>query len=476
MRLTPRILSIAVMSALVIPGANATNGYMSHAYSPAAKGMAGAGEAALPQDSMCVVGNPACLTKIGQRADAGAAWFSPRREYTGSDLTDPAAIAPIGSDLTGGKVESRHDNFLIPNFGYSHPIDDVSAVGVALFGNGGMNSQYASRDTFNGFGTYGGNIPVEFGGTNFYNLGGGNTGINYEQLGLSLTYSRDVMDGLSLGISGILAMQKIEVKGLGAFTPFTKTFTEAVVADPFGPGAVPNSLTDNGDDYSYGGGFSVGALWDINPMFSVGAMYRSKMWMGEFDDYEDTFAEGGDLDIPAVGAIGVAFKPNDQLSFAFDIQHIWYSDVDAINNDNKLPARCDVGAVFGQPNFGGTYDPSYCLGGNNGPGFGWDDMTVFKIGVQYELNPEWTLRAGYSHADQPISGSQVAFNVLAPAVIEDHWTLGLTYALQDTYELTFWGMYAPEETVSGPGVFTGSSSPKIRMHQYEVGVNFGWLF
>ena len=37
-------------------------------------------------------------------------------------------------------------------------------------------------------------------------------------------------------------------------------------------------------------------------------------------------------------------------------------------------------------------------------------------------------------------------------------------------------MYAPEETVKGPGAFTGTQAPEIKMHQYELGVNFGWLF
>jgi long-chain fatty acid transport protein len=30
--------------------------------------------------------------------------------------------------------------------------------------------------------------------------------------------------------------------------------------------------------------------------------------------------------------------------------------------------------------------------------------------------------------------------------------------------------------VKGPGEFTGNQAPKIAMHQYELGVNFRWLF
>jgi len=181
--------------------------------------------------------------------------------------------------------------------------------------------------------------------------------------------------------------------------------------------------------------------------------------------------------MPAVGTIGLAFKPTSQLTFAFDIQQIWYSDVKSIGNTNQLAQRCDLNAAFGAPSSpGAVYDSSYCLGGSNGAGFGWRDMTVFKLGVQYAINDALTVRAGYSHGSQPISAQEIAFNTLAPGVIQDHWTLGATYRLRPNYELTFWGMYAPQETVEGPGAFTGGQSPSISMEQYELGVSFAWLF
>lgn len=464
--------AMGMACAFAVPMAQATNGYMSHAYSPAAKGLAGAGEAALPQDALSIVGNPAGLTRIGRRLDFGAAWFSPRREYKGTDLTAPGInIAPVGNALTGGTVDSENNDFLIPQFGYSYPLDDKSAIGVAVFGNGGMNTDFRNDDTFMGLGTFGGANPM----TNpplpgLPQLGGGDAGVNLEQLGISLAYARNLTDTLSIGVSGIIAYQTFEAKGLGSFQGFTKTFVEGALA---GAPRSPDSLTDNDADTSWGGGFQIGALWDVHPMVSLGISYRSKMWMQEFDEYSDLFAGDGDFDIPAVGSIGLAFRPNDRLTFALDVQQIWYGDIDSIANENQLAERCDPFNQFGNA---ASFDASYCLGGDNGAGFGWDDMTVLKLGVQYAVNDRWTLRAGYSHGDQPISGSQVAFNTLAPAVIEDHWTLGATWRLRDDYQLTFWGMYAPKETVEGPGAFTTGSSPEISMYQYEIGVNFSWLF
>lgn len=487
-----RKAALAIACSAALPAAHATNGYMSHAYSPAAKGMAGAGAVSMPQDTLAIVANPAGINQIGRRADVGLAWFSPRREYDGLTPNQAAgAFAPIGGGRDGtGTVESENNNFLIPNFGYTQPLDDRSAIGVALFANGGMNTDFRSRDTLMGVGTFGGNnrlanppayqqppnlAGLQVPGTT--RLGGGNAGVNLEQLGLSLGYSREVADGFSLGASFLVGYQTIEVKGIGAFQGFTETFTQSMLASRGAAGISPSSLSDNGKDSSWGYGFQIGGLWNLNSMFSVGASYRTKMYMGKFDDYSDLFAEGGDFDIPAVGTIGISVRPNDRLVVALDVQHIWYSDIPAVANENNLATKCDLNAAFGQPSAPGTtYDSRYCLGGSKGAGFGWDDMTVFKLGVQYALNDKLTMRAGYSHGNDPIEGSQVAFNTLAPATIEDHFTLGASYMVRDNFELTFWGMYAPESSVSGPGAFTGSQAPEIKMHQYELGMNFAWLY
>lgn len=487
----PRLSAVALglASAIAAQTAQATNGTMSHAYSPASKGMAGAGEAALPQDTLSIVGNPAGLTKLGKRMDIGAAWFSPHRKYSGvNPMLGDGALAPIGSGDGTGSVESENNDFFVPNFGFSYPIDAKSAVGVGLFGNGGMNTDYRSVDTLGNFGTYGGNngcanpphyqtarpCGPQIPGTAA--TGGGNTGANLTQLGIALGYALDVADNLSLGASFLIGYQTIEIRGVGAFQGFTQTFTQSMLASGGTRATTPSDLTDNGTDSSLGYGFQVGALWDINPQWTAGISWRSKMYMDSFSKYQDLFAEGGDFDIPSVGTVGLAFRPNERLAFALDVQQIWYSDIPAIANDNQLASRCDLNAAFGSPSApGNVYDPASCLGGSNGAGFGWRDMTVLKLGVQYAINETLTVRAGYSHADGPIVGQEVAFNALAPGVIEDHYTIGATYHLRKNYELTFWGMYAPEQTVNGPGAFTGSQAPSISMYQYELGVNFGWL-
>ncbi len=230
---------------------------------------------------------------------------------------------------------------------------------------------------------------------------------------------------------------------------------------------MPRNLSGNGHDMSYGYGASIGLQWNPVEMFSFAAAYTTKMSMGEFGDYADLFAEQGGFDMPATATIGIAVKPNDRLALMFDWQEIWYSDVGAVGNPIQNLFNCPTAG------HGGT-DFESCLGGNRGAGFGWEDMSVYKFGASYQLDDTWTLRGGYSFADQPIPNDQMTFNILAPAVMEDHFSVGFTkkQASGNEWNLSF--MYAPEQTLKGPNNFDPTQTVEESMHQFELEVSYSW--
>jgi long-chain fatty acid transport protein len=205
-------------------------------------------------------------------------------------------------------------------------------------------------------------------------------------------------------------------------------------------------------------------------MLDLGASYRSKIYMTEFDDYSDLFAEDGDFDVPPTLWLGFAVRPNDSLAFVFDFQRIWYGDVDAVSNDVQNLYNCPVFTNF----TGGN--SKNCLGGSNGGGFGWRDIDVLKFGVQWQASKQNIFRAGYSHADQTIPSDQVTFNILAPGVIEDHVTAGYTRVLNDTTEINFEAMYALKESVKGRNAFDPTQTIELEMQQYEFGVSWSKSF
>lgn len=413
-------LAWAVALLLALPGASmATNGYFSHGYGAKSKGLAGGG-VALPQDAMAAATNPAGMVFVGDRMDLGAALFSPHREYT----ADTGAF-----NVMGGNHDSDNTLFLIPHFGWNYMLDANSSYGVTLYGNGGMNTEYTNQ---------GGGV-----------FGGGTAGVNLSQLFVNLSYARKINDKASWGAGLILAAQAFEAYGLQNFAGLSNSST---------------NLTDNGHDISYGAGLKFGIQGEVANGLTLAASYQTKTWMSEFDDYKGLFAEDGDFDIPATATIGLAFKPVQNHTFTFDVQRIWYSGVDSISNPMANILTCVAPA-------------SNCLGGDTGAGFGWDDMTVYKLGWQYEPNDLWTVRLGYSYGKQPINSEDVTFNILAPGVMEQHFTMGFTRKMGKDQEINFSAMYAPRKSVDGTNPFSGGvQNVELEMYQAEVEVSYSWLF
>ena len=115
-----------------------------------------------------------------------------------------------------------------------------------------------------------------------------------------------------------------------------------------------------------------------------------------------------------------------------------------------------------------------CLGGESGPGFGWDDMTTFKLGFEWQRDDMNTWRFGYSYGEQPIQAEDVLFNVLAPGVMEQHLTLGLTRQASNGGQWNFSFMYAPEKSVVGPSLFDPSQTIDLSMSQFEFEVAYSF--
>jgi long-chain fatty acid transport protein len=117
------------------------------------------------------------------------------------------------------------------------------------------------------------------------------------------------------------------------------------------------------------------------------------------------------------------------------------------------------------------------LGANNGPGFGWHDITAEKLGFDFKLSPKLTLRAGYNHSGLPFDASQNLFNVLAPAVVQEHVTAGASWSLQNGKGINIAYQHAFEKTFGGvnsiPAGFGGGEA-NLRMYQDAISLSFGW--
>ena len=419
-----RCLTALAVTTLIASNAWATNGYKPHGIGQKAKGMGGAA-IAFPQDTLAAGVNPAGMVTLGNRMDVGIEYFRPQRsaEISGS------LLANANGRFDGDDTE----NFFIPEFGYNRMINDRMSLGVSVFGNGGMNTNYGD-----------GGVPL------FNNFSDNRTGIDLAQLFIVPAFSWKMGENHSFGIGVNLAGQRIRIRGIGTFVPTS---------------IHPDSVNDNGYSYSYGWGLRAGWLGKVHERVTLGITGQTRTWMGSFDEYEGVFADEGNFDIPGNVGVGIAVKATSKLTIAADVEKIFYSKINSVGNGGPT-----------------TNEDCFPIGTKDGCGFGWQDQWIYKLGLSYELNPEWTLRAGYNYGASPINNEETLFNILAPATVEHHLTLGGTWNFKPDMELTFHYMHALSNEIEGSnsippgfppsGLFGGEAD--IKMHQNSFGIAFGW--
>lgn len=446
--------------------ATATTGYFALGYGARSMGMAGA-VVSNPQDSIAAASNPAGMALVGERFDLGLRFFSPVRE---AELTTSAvgAGADFGTPFDIDE-KSRRNMHYIPNAGYTSQISDRLWWGISIYGNGGMNTTY-DRNLYDEtaavmFNPAGPNATPEGAGTGTPQTG--TLGVDLAQVLFTPTLAFKVNDRHTVGATLVIGSQRFSARGLGNF----QCLTTDVQADPTGcatgyPVTPSDGLTDNNSDITYGAGVRVGWIGVLTPSLTLGATYASKVYMKEFKKYDNLFAEQGDFDIPANFAVGATFKATPKLNVSVDFQRILYEGVASLSNPGPVPTL--AGPAPNPPTTG-------FLGADNGLGFGWEDINVYRVGLEYMYDSQWTFRAGVALNDQPIPKDEVLFNILAPAVIETHATLGFTYQPDSSSEWNFAFMHGFENSITDDMTAFGVPAT-IRMYQNSVDISYAKKF
>jgi long-chain fatty acid transport protein len=218
------IVAAALGLATLEQDAQATDGYLQAGYGAVQKLLAGAGVAD-SEDATAIAINPAGLVDVGQQFNGSLTLFTPFREYTGIGT---GFIAPE----TGS---SNHNLFPVPTFAYSQPLDGDSSVGLAAYGNGGLDTSYNNVFNLN-TGT-----PGVF--------GTGLTGVDLVQTFISAAYARR-FGSVSVGVAPFVVVQRFTAWGLSAF--------EGLSSDP-------TNVTNQGYNWGVGIGVRAGAQWTVVP-------------------------------------------------------------------------------------------------------------------------------------------------------------------------------------------------------------------
>jgi long-chain fatty acid transport protein len=88
----------------------------------------------------------------------------------------------------------------------------------------------------------------------------------------------------------------------------------------------------------------------------------------------------------------------------------------------------------------------------------------------------WDIMAGYSFNQNPVTEENVMFNILAPAVIQNHLTFGVTKQLVNKSEITVAFMYAFERTLKGANPLEAPNQQTIEIGMKQWQVEVGYAF
>lgn len=364
---------LAVLALMACAESEAGGGYNLLGYGPLAH-QAGGTSIAMGLDGFAGSSNPAKLAFVGDRLDLDLLLFSPHRKISRTGTGTPYDFSST----------SKNTFFVLPEAGYARKLDEQWSVGITLYGNGGLNTEF--RDDTGIPGTNAnparcGNAPG-----NFF-LGCGKLGFDLAQVIVAPTVSWHFASKQSVGLSALIGYQRIKVYGFQAFEALS---------------AYPDAVSNRGYDGSFGSGVRVG--WFARPLtwLDVGAAYTSRMYFDEFDRYRGFLADEGDFDIPQNFSIGTAIRPAKGWEFGFDFQRIFWGDIRSVRNGvlNSLE------------------DPqNKPLGSKEGSGFNWVDRNTYRAGVSCEVTPRLTLRAGAAYGKRPSADSSadsISFGLFAP--------------------------------------------------------------
>jgi long-chain fatty acid transport protein len=336
------------------------------------------------------------------------------------------------SDMFGNDISADAQLYPLPIAGYLHKFSNDFAMGIGAFAHGGMGSEFTDVNTV--FGT------VDMMKSQIMHLKGV----------LGLAYK--ITPGLSIGATVDFSYAAADLS----------LFPDTSRLDMNFAGMETTDLTATCLS------FKAGLMYKLSDFLSFGAAYKSKTTL-EFDgtmaldfssmpgfskiNFDTTMT---DFNWPQQFEFGFALKPLSNLTIAVDAA--WMNFEDSVW-ESVLSLTAPAGyEMFNAEN---TFY------------FHWNDMWVVAVGADLQLNPNMAVQLGYNYGKNPVPEEYT--NPLFLAIVEHHFTAGLTYKTEGGTEYQVAASYVPANEVSYTNLimpFGPDATGKMTMFSINFGANF----
>ncbi|PLX59870.1 OmpP1/FadL family transporter [Sedimenticola selenatireducens] len=174
-------------------------------------------------------------------------------------------------------------------------------------------------------------------------------------------------------------------------------YSDGVVKSNNGAGT-SRDLT--GDSFDYG--YNLALHFKATDQLSLAATYRSKIDLTVEGDAN--LLVGGALSyigpasvkIPAPAALNLAaaYDINDQTTIEFVYERTYWSAYDQLDFNYASTINPVINGIFGTPLIKD-----------------WSDSNTYRIGLTHQLNPKWTVMAGFAYDETPVPKKYVGYEL-----------------------------------------------------------------
>jgi long-chain fatty acid transport protein len=358
-------------------------------------GHAFAGSAAVAADASTIYHNPAGLTYLqNNEVIAGLNFIRPSSDFNDQNSSLPITLG--GTPLTGPESDGGK-NAWVPNFYYSHRLNNQYVAGIGISAPFGLVTEY--DDDWKG---------------RYHAIKS-----DVKTVNINPSLAKKVSNKLSVGVG--ISVQYIDVE-LTQAVDFGAVCAAANVAACAAPQGFDGKAKLEADDWAWG--FNIGLLYQITDATRVGLHYRSKLdhrltGEGRFHIPNNPFVQAvagaagfakdniaGNLTLPESASVAVFHQINSKWAVMADATWMRWSHFKQLKIESN-----NVRLNSSQPE-------------------NWENVMRYGIGFSYFANSKWTFRAGIAYDESPIPNSHFR----TPRIADNNrkWVaLGASYQYTD---------------------------------------------
>ena len=340
--------------------------------------------------------NPAAISVFDSKIlnfDIGAFFSAPELSSTGYEFNGTTGM-PTGNMISGVTKDDRGASPM-PALAYVYGKEGSKhTFGVSAFGISGFGVTFPEQ-TFN-------TNPIN----NMQPFGFGRVESDYMLLQVGFAWAYELTNELSIGVQPTINYAALELAPNPIASP---DFTPPAGA----PGDKGYPVSDKASAIGYGA--QLGVFYNSPSGFKLGASYKTAQKFSDLE-FKNTYLDGSsapdvafNMDYPAILSFGLGYSTGN-VDLAVDYRFVDYENTNGFAEKGWTP----TGSV---------------------QGFGWKNMNILSVGLQYKGIEKLPLRVGYTYCSNPIDNELAFFSIPATAIIKNAFQFGTSYPISDNFKV-----------------------------------------